>query len=50
MENKNLLVLMALLKTYTDKNIRVQIIQGYVQHYGPIPDEYGDKIRELLDR
>ena len=50
MENKNLLVLMALLKTYTDKNIRAQIIQDYVQHYGPIPDEYGDKIRELLDR
>lgn len=50
MESKNLLVLMALLEMYTDKNIRTQLIQSFVQHFGPIPDEYGAKIRELLDR
>lgn len=49
MGNKNLLALMALLKMCTDKNMRAVILESYVQQYGPIPDEYGDKIRELLD-
>lgn len=24
------------------------VLQSFIQKYGPIPDEYGDKIKEML--
>ena len=31
-----------------DKNIQAIILQTYIQDYGPVPDEFGDQIRELM--
>lgn len=31
-----------------DKNAQAICLQQYISSYGPIPDEYGDKVRELL--
>lgn len=49
MEDKKLLIFMELFEACKDKNQRATLLQAYVQRFGPIPDEYGDKIRELLD-
>ena len=47
--DKNLLALMAMLEIHTDKNMRALILESYTQQFGAIPDEYGDKIRKLLE-
>lgn len=31
-----------------DKNTQAVYLQSYISTFGPIPDEYGDKVRELL--
>ena len=30
------------------KDAQAYFVQKYIQDYGPIPDEFGDQIRELL--
>jgi len=31
-----------------NKDLQARYLQSFVQQYGPIPDEYGDKVRELV--
>lgn len=31
-----------------DKNTQAIYLQSFISTFGPIPDEYGDKVRELL--
>ena len=40
--------LIELLKQTSDKNTKAILLQSYIQQSGPIPDEYGDVVRELL--
>ena len=41
--------LIQVLKYYKeDKTAQAICLQTYIQQYGPIPNEYGDTIKELL--
>lgn len=31
-----------------DKNTQAIVLQSYISNFGPIPDEYGDKVKALL--
>ena len=31
-----------------NKTIQALLLQTYIKEYGPIPDEYGDTIRQIL--
>ena len=31
-----------------NKDLQASYLQSFVQMYGPIPDKYGDKVRELM--
>ena len=41
-------MLIDVLKTVEDKNTKAVILQSYIAEFGPVPDEYGDVIREIL--
>lgn len=41
-------MLIDVLKTVEDKNTKAVILQSFIAEFGPVPDEYGDVIRELL--
>ena len=41
-------MLIDLLEKVKDKNAKAIILQNYIAEFGPVPDEYGDVIRELL--
>lgn len=40
--------LIQLLELADDPNIRATLVQSYIASYGPIKNEYGQKIRDLL--
>ena len=42
------LLLLILEQHKGDKNTQALYLQSYISSFGPIPDEYGDKVRELL--
>lgn len=42
-----LLIVLEQLKS--DKNAQVVCLQSYISNYGPIPDEYGDKVKALIN-
>ena len=31
-----------------NKDLQAKYLQSFVQQYGPIPDKYGDEVRELI--
>lgn len=31
-----------------NKDLQAKHLQSFVQQYGPIPDKYGDKVKELM--
>jgi hypothetical protein len=33
----------------SDKNLKAQFVQDYIQEHGSIPNEYADKIKEALE-
>lgn len=41
-------VLIELLSRIKDKNMKAIILQSYIAKYGPVPNEYGDIIKDLL--
>lgn len=41
-------VLIELLSRTKDKNMKAIFLQSYIAKYGPVPDEYGDIIKDLL--
>ena len=41
-------MLIDLLEQAKDKNAKAIILQSYISAFGPVPNEYGDVIRELL--
>ena len=41
-------MLIKILKTTKDKNMKAMILQSYIAKYGPVPNEYGDIIKDLL--
>ena len=41
-------VLIEALKATEDKNAQAVLLETYIAQYGPVPDEYGDIIKELL--
>lgn len=41
-------MLIDLLEQAKDKNAKAIILQSYISAFGPLPNEYGDVIRELL--
>lgn len=52
MENNNelngLIASLKLAKGEERKNLRAMMVQEYIQHYGPIPNERGEEVRALL--
>lgn len=43
-------VLIAWLRLPIDKNTKADMLQNYIATYGPISDEYGEQIKNLLAR
>lgn len=41
-------MLIKILKATKDKNMKAMILQVYIAKYGPVPNEYGDIIKDLL--
>lgn len=43
-------ILIILLEKYkSDTNIQAICLQNYISTYGPIPDSYGDQVKQLLN-
>ena len=42
--------LINLLETLTDVNDKAEILQKYIQVHGPLSDEAGSKVKEILSR
>lgn len=50
-ETERLELLIGMLKDRIgDKNIQAIILQTYIQDYGPVPDAYGEQIKNLLGK
>jgi hypothetical protein len=32
-----------------NKSAQASYLQAFIQQYGPVPEEYGDKVRKLLE-
>lgn len=47
--SENEVVLITLLKYFTIKYQRTIILQKYIQRYGALSQEAGNKVREILD-
>lgn len=45
----NINALIELLRETKDKNKKAMILQTYIAEYGPVPNEYGDIIRDIID-
>lgn len=41
-------ILIDLLKATKDKDTKAMILQSYITEYGPVPNEYGDIIKDIL--
>lgn len=49
--NKNeseIQALITLLQLPIDKNAKANLLQNYIATYGPVPDGYGEQIKNLL--
>lgn len=42
--------LINLLENLTDVNDKAEILQKYIQEYGPLSNEAGSKVKEILSR
>lgn len=50
MEMTPIEILLVFLRRFkSDKDVQARFLQQYISNYGPIPDEYGDKVRDLLN-
>lgn len=47
-ELNGLIASLKLAKGEEHKNLRAMMVQAYIQHYGPIPNERGEEVRALL--
>lgn len=42
--------LIQILENLTDINAKAVVLESYIQEYGPVGDEAGSKIKEILSR
>ena len=47
-ENAPVIILIALMKLTKDKNAKAIILNNYISQYGPVPDNWREKVREAL--
>ena len=45
----NEVLLITALKLAKDSNLRALLLESYIQEYGALPDEVGDKVRQILE-
>jgi len=42
-------MIISLLKIAKDKNTKAEILQAFIQVYGPIPNDMADEVREAME-
>ena len=48
-QEKILNTLIFLMSEAVDRNMQAMILQSYISEFGPVPDEYGDIIKKLIE-